>query len=83
VCLNTMPPCPSTAERTTSSWSASTSRIPCASASQRRVEPSMSVTGTSPSLMAAPPFGALQSGSEYPKIDQYFQSSMRILDSVW
>src|SRR6202044_409096 len=43
VCLNNQPPCASIAERNTSSWAASATRIPSASASHRRVEPSTSV----------------------------------------
>ena len=43
VCLNNKPPCASIAARNTSSWAASAARIPSASASHRRVEPSTSV----------------------------------------
>ena len=43
VCLNNQPPCASIAWRSTSSWAASATRIPSASASHRRVEPSTSV----------------------------------------
>src|SRR6202044_3954779 len=43
VCLNNQPPCASIAERNTSSCAASAFRIPSASASHRRVEPSTSV----------------------------------------
>ena len=43
VCLNMKPPCASIAPRNTSSWAASAARIPSASASHRRVEPSTSV----------------------------------------
>src|SRR6202044_4193247 len=43
VCLNNQPPCPSIALRNTSSWAASAARMPSASASHRRVEPSTSV----------------------------------------
>jgi Bacterial protein of unknown function (DUF899) len=43
VCLNMYPPCASIAPCSTSSWAASATRIPSASASHRRVEPSTSV----------------------------------------
>jgi hypothetical protein len=43
VCLNIHPPCRSIASRNTSSCAASADRIAAGSASQRRVEPSMSV----------------------------------------
>src|SRR6185312_9985040 len=43
VCLNNQPPCASIEERNTVSWLASANRIPSASASHRRVEPSTSV----------------------------------------
>ena len=43
VCLNSQPPCPSIAPRNTSSWAARAGRMPFASASHRRVEPSTSV----------------------------------------
>jgi hypothetical protein len=43
VCLNNQPPCASIALRNTSSWAASAARIPSASASHRRVDPSTSV----------------------------------------
>ena len=43
VCLNNQPPCPSIAARNTSSCAVSATRIPSASASHRRVEPSTSV----------------------------------------
>ena len=43
VCLNNQPPLASTAVRSTSSWAANATRIASASASQRRVEPSISV----------------------------------------
>src|SRR6201993_5178212 len=43
VCLNNQPPCRSIAERNTASCTASAARIPSASASHRRVEPSTSV----------------------------------------
>ena len=43
VCLNNEPPCPSIAVRNISSCAASATRIASASASHRRVEPSMSV----------------------------------------
>src|SRR5689334_17178176 len=43
VCLNNQPPCASIAARNASSWAASAARMPSASASHRRVEPSTSV----------------------------------------
>ena len=43
VCLNMKPPCASISPRNTSSWAASAARMPSASASHRRVEPSTSV----------------------------------------
>ena len=43
VCLNNQPLCFSTASRNTSSWVSSAARIASGSASQRRVEPSISV----------------------------------------
>src|ERR1700730_18899736 len=43
VCLNRKPPCASIALCDTSSWAASAACIPSASASHRRVEPSISV----------------------------------------
>ena len=43
VCLNIKPPCASIAARNTSSWAARAARIASASASHRRVEPSISV----------------------------------------
>jgi hypothetical protein len=43
VCLNNQPPCASIAARNTSSWAASAARMPSASFSHRRVEPSTSV----------------------------------------
>src|ERR1700739_3383184 len=43
VCLNNQPPCASIAARKTLSWAASAARIPSASASHRRVDPSTSV----------------------------------------
>ena len=55
VCLNMKPPCASIAERNTSSCAASATRIPSASFSHRRVEPSTSVNRnvTSPEGAAA------------------------------
>ncbi len=43
VCLNMNPPCAAIAERNTSSWAASATRMASESASHRRVEPSISV----------------------------------------
>ena len=43
VCLNNQPPQESIADRNTSSWAANSTRISSGAASQRRVEPSISV----------------------------------------
>ena len=55
VCLNKQPPCASTAPRSTASCAASAIRMPSASASHRRVEPSTSVNRnvTTPEGVAA------------------------------
>src|ERR1700756_2440680 len=61
VCLNNQPPCRSIALRNTSSWAASAARIPSASASHRRVEPSTSVNKN-----VTTPEGAAAAGADTP-----------------
>ena len=61
VCLNNQPPCASVVLHNTSSWAASATRIPSASASHRRVEPSTSVNKNVTS-----PEGAAAAGADTP-----------------
>jgi hypothetical protein len=60
-CLNNHPPRASIALRSTSSWAASAARIPSASASHRRVEPSTSVNKN-----VTTPEGAAAAGADTP-----------------
>jgi hypothetical protein len=61
VCLNNQPPCASIARRSTLSCAASAARIPSASASHRRVEPSTSVDRN-----VTTPKGAAAGGADTP-----------------
>src|SRR6516162_1297836 len=61
VCLNMKPPCASIASRNTSSCAASAPRMPSASASHRRVEPSTSVNKN-----VTTPDGAADGGADNP-----------------
>ena len=61
VCLNNQPPCASIAARNTPSWAASATRIPSASFSHRRVEPSTSVNKN-----VTTPAGTAAAGADTP-----------------